>query len=115
MYSGRWYDSLFGSGIRHYLNKLRFRVNTNLNDIEQSGYSVRAKENSALRNRKILFILYVMTIILPLIDSIRMVIKYRRPSFLLHFVYTYYVVIVMGVEVLKKILGLGSKNYKYGK
>jgi len=103
------------AGFRHYLNKLRFRVNTNLNDIEQSGYSVRAKENSALRNRKILFILYVMTIILPLIDSIRMVIKYRRPSFLLHFVYTYYVVIVMGVEVLKKILGLGSKNYKYGK
>lgn len=100
---------------RLYLNKLRFRVNTNLNDIEQSGYSVRAKGNNTLRNRKILFILYVMTIILPLVDSIRMVLKYRRPSLLLHFVYTYYVVIVLGIEVLKKILGLGRNNYKYGK
>jgi len=103
------------AGFRQYLNKLRFRVYTNLNDVEQSGYSIRAKESATLRNRKMLFILYVMTIILPFIDSLRMVIKYHRPSFLLHFIYTYYVVLVMGIELIKKCLGLNGKNYKYGK
>ncbi len=103
------------AGFKAYLKKLRFRVNTNLNEVEQSGYSVRAGKNTKLRNRKIVFILYVMTILLPLVDSIRMAIKYKRPSLLLHFVYTYYVVITIAVEVIKKILGIHSKNVSYGK
>ena len=103
------------AGFKAYLKKLRFRVNTNLNDVEQSGYSVRAGKNNKLRNRKIMFILYVMTIVLPLIDSIRMAIKYKCPSLLLHFVYTYYVAITIAVEVIKKILKIHSKNVSYGK
>ena len=103
------------AGFKAYLKKLRFRVNTNLNEVEQSGYSVRAGKNTKLRNRKNVFILYVMTILLPLVDSIRMAIKYKRPSLLLHFVYTYYVVITIAVEVIKKILGIHSKNVSYGK
>lgn len=101
----------FGS----YLKKLRFRINTNLNEVEQSGYSVRAGKNRTLRNRKILFILYVMTVILPFLDAIRMCLVYRRLELLLHFVYTYYVAVMIAWEILKKILHIKKKEYKYGK
>lgn len=103
------------AGFREYFKKLRFRINTNLNEVEQSGYSVRAGKNDKLRNRKVVFILYVLTMIFPLLDSIRMAIRYKRPSLLLHFIYTYYVVFMIGFELIKKILGFRSKNYKYGK
>lgn len=98
-----------------YLKKLRFRINTNLNEVEQSGYSIRAGKNKKLRNRKILFILYVMTIILPLIDAIRMCFKYKKPSLLLHFVYTYFVTVMIVWEAAKKVLHIKKKEYKYGK
>ena len=103
------------AGFKAYLKKLRFRINTNLNEVEQSGYSVRAGKNIKLRKRKIAFILYVVTVILPLVDSIRMAISYKKPSLLFHFVYTYYVVIMIAVEMVRKVLGIHKENYEYGK
>ena len=103
------------SSFKSYLKKLRFRVYTNLNDVQQSGYSVRAKENKRLMYKKLKFILYVATIILPLIDSVRLSIKYKNISLLLHFVYTYYVVAVLAIEIVKKMLGIKMKNVQYGK
>ena len=103
------------ASFKMYLKKLRFRVYTNLNDVQQSGYSVRAKENKRLMYKKLKFILYVATIIWPLIDSVRLCIKYKNISLLLHFVYTYYVVAVLAIEIVKKMLGIKMKNVQYGK
>lgn len=103
------------ASLSSYLKKLHFRVYTNLNSVEQSGYSVRARKSNKLRNRKILFIAYVLSVFAPLIDSIRMSVKYRRFDFLLHFVYTYYVVIVMAVELFRKYFHIKNKKYSYGK
>ncbi|MBQ6993312.1 MAG: glycosyltransferase [Lachnospiraceae bacterium] len=103
------------AGFRAYLKKLRFKINTNLNEVEQSGYSVRAGKSNKLRNRKVIFILYAATLIIPFADSIRMVVQYRKPSLLLHFFYTYYTVVMVGVELIKKILKIKGKEYMYGK
>lgn len=98
-----------------YLKKLRFRINTNLNEKEQSGYSVRAESSRILQNRKILFVFYALSIVFPLIDSIKMSISYRRPSLLLHLFYTYYVVIMIVWELIRKTFHIKGKEYQYGK
>lgn len=103
------------AGFRQYINKLSFRIYTNLNDEKQSGYSVRAKKNDKLKNRKIIFLFYCMSILLPLLDSVRMGIMYKKPSLLLHFFYTYYVVFKLCLEIVKKSLHIENKNIKYGK
>ena len=102
--------STFGA----YLRKLHFRVYTNLNSVEQSGYSVRSKQNNKLRKRKLLFILYAASIIIPLLDAFRLSLLYKKPSLLLHFIYTYYVVLMMGIETIKKVMKINSKNHRYG-
>lgn len=98
-----------------YLKKLHFRVHTNLNDTAQAGYTVRAAQNKKLKKRKIYFILYVSTIILPMLDSLRMAIRYKRFSLLLHFIYTYYLVWIMLVEIIRKMFHIKNKDILYGK
>lgn len=100
---------------KKYLKKLRFRVYTNLNDVKQSGYSVRSKNNKALKRRKYLFILYVISVIAPAIDSIKMCIQYKRIEFALHFVYTYYVVFELIIGIIKKKLGIQKNETAYGR
>lgn len=103
------------SGLRSYLKKLRFRVYTNLNDVKQSGYSVRCGRNKKLRKRKYFFVLYVISIIAPMIDSIKMCLQYRRIELLLHFVYTYYVAFQLVVGAMGKMFGLQKREASYGK
>ncbi len=103
------------ASLSSYLKKLHFRIYTNLNSVEQSGYSVRARKNSKLRKKKIVFIVYALSIIAPLMDSIRMSMKYKRLDLLMHFVYTYYVVIMMAVELLRKYFHIKNGEYTYGK
>ena len=100
---------------RNYLKKLRFRIYTNLNDIKQSGYSTRCKNNKVLRRRKYLFVLYVVSGIAPIIDSARMCVQFRRVELLLHFVYTYYVAFQLVLGIVRKALGVPRKEKSYGK
>jgi len=102
------------ASFRGYLKKLRFRIHINLNDVEKSGYNSRARYSKKLRNRKLLFVLYSFSVIGPVLDSIRLSVLYRRPSFLLHFVYTYYICMVAGIEIIMKKIGVSGK-YTYGK
>lgn len=98
-----------------YLKKLRFRVYTNLNDVKQSGYSVRSRNNRVLKKRKYLFILYVASVIAPIIDSVKMCIRYKRIELLLHFAYTYYVVFQIAIGIIGKALGIQRKEKSYGR
>lgn len=102
------------ASLKSYLKKLRFRVHINLNDVEKSGYESRARHCKKLKNRKALFVLYSLSVIGPIWDSLRLSVLYRRPSFLLHFVYTYYVCIIACAEVIMKKMGVSGK-YSYGK
>lgn len=101
------------ASFKSYLSKLRFRVNINLNNVERSGYASRARKNKAVSRRKWLFVLYVMTVVGPIFDSVKLSFKYKDISFLLHFVYTYYICWVVFEELLRKIFGIKGK-YRYG-
>ncbi len=100
---------------RNYLKKLRFRVYTNLSDVKQSGYSTRCKNNHALSRRRYLFILYVVSVIAPVIDSVRMCVRFGRIELLLHFVYTYYVALQLVIGIVRKVLRVQEKEESYGK
>lgn len=98
----------------NYLKKLRFRVYTNLNDVKQSGYTVRSKNNKVLHARRYLFILYAISVFAPILDSIKMCIRYKRIELLLHFVYTYYVVFELIIGVFRKVLKVQKEIGSYG-
>lgn len=102
------------ASFKSYLKKLRFRIHINLNDVEKSGYESRARYNKKLQQRKLLFVFYALSVVGPIGDSIRLSVQYRHPSFMLHFVYTYYICVVACIEVIMKRLGVSGK-YSYGK
>ena len=102
------------ASFRSFLKKLRFRIHINLNDVEKSGYESRARYCKKLQYRKLLFVFYALSVVGPVWDSVRLSVQYGRPSFLLHFVYTYYVCVVACAEVVMKKMGV-SGSYSYGK
>ncbi|MCX4375135.1 MAG: glycosyltransferase [Lachnospiraceae bacterium] len=102
------------ASLKSFLKKLQFRVHINLNDVEKSGYESRARYNKKLQRRKVLFVLYALTIIGPVWDSLRLSVLYKRPSILLHFFYTYYICVIACAEIIMKKIGV-SGEYSYGK
>lgn len=103
------------SSFKVYLSKLRFRVINNLFHKKESGYSQKELHSADLKRRKILFCFYALLVPIPLIDSIRLAIKYRDLSFALHFIYLYYVCIEIFLLSIKKMLGRTVINENYGK
>lgn len=103
------------SSFNVYLSKLKFRVVNNLFHKEESGFSSKEKLSDNLKIRKILFCFYALLVPLPVLDSIRLAVLYRNFSYLLHFVYLYYVCIQVLFFGALKITGRDCKNYNYGK
>ena len=58
--------------------------------------------------------LYAVSVLFPVLDSVKMAWRQKDSSFLLHFVYTYYVLAVTAVEVFRKICRKDKGNYTYG-
>ncbi len=114
-----------GDNIRHhararfftYLSKLKFRVVNNLFHPEESGYAARTTggQNAALRKRRKWFILYALTLLWPVFDSVRMAVQCRDASMLLHFVYVYDVCVCTAYYGVKRAFGKSEKNKSYGK
>lgn len=102
------------AGLCVYLKKLRFKIHFNLNGSNTLGYAVRAEIDNKYSRRKWLFVLYALSIILPIIDSVKMAVSEHNTTFLLHGVYTYYVLFVTVAEVLAKMLKKDRDNYSYG-
>ena len=97
-----------------YLSKLRFRVINNIHNVKGSGYAYRAETNENLNSRKYLFPLYCLSIILPIIDGIRMKISFKHWIFLVHPLFCWYVLFEITVQYLKKMVGKKSVNSIYG-
>ncbi len=102
------------SSLKTYFSKLKFRVINNLFHKEESGYSLKEGRNDNLRKRKYLFLLYAIIFPLPILDSFRLSIIYKNPTYLLHFIYLYYVCIEVALLLSKKLLGKTIYNEKYG-
>ena len=100
-----------------YLAKLRFRVINNLFHKEESGFSARASQQPRSRytSRKYLFVLYAVTLIGPLVDSIRLALHHKDATLLLHFVYVYYTCLCIAWYLLRALLGRPPENKTYGK
>lgn len=99
-----------------YLKKLKFRVVNNIFEPDRSGYSARTESatKTTLSKRKYLYVLYSATIILPLLDAIRIALREKDIRLLLHWVYNYYVCFEIAVNLVKKLLGKSSSNRSYG-
>lgn len=103
------------SSFRTYLSKLRFRVINNLFHKEESGFSAKQGISEELQRRKKLFCLYALLVPLPVLDSVRLALVHKNGSFLLHFVYLYYVCFQIARFGLVKLFGGERKNKSYGK
>lgn len=114
---------ILGDTIRHncsssfkvYISKLKFRVINNLFHKEESGFSSKEFVNVKLRRRKYLFCLYSLLLPIPILDSVRLAICYKTPSFLMHFIYLYYVCIQIAFLGIVKVFGGERVNKSYGK
>lgn len=103
------------SSLRTYFAKLRFRVVNNLFHKGESGFSSKEKYNQNLKYKKILFCIYALIIPLPVLDSVRLSIIYKNPTYLLHFVYLYYICFQIALLGFIKITGGERRNNTYGK
>lgn len=103
------------SSLKTYFSKLRFRVINNLFHKDESGFSSKEHLSRDMKKRKILFCLYVLLIPIPILDSIRLAIIYKNPTYLLHVIYTYYVCFMIFGYGLMKVFGKTTRNESYGK
>lgn len=99
--------------IKSYLKKLRFRVLNNLYATKDSGYANVSQQNKSLKRRKYLFMLYTISIILPILDSIRLSFRHKDATMLLHFFYLYVVVFYLVYFGFRKVLGFSDENKEY--
>lgn len=103
------------AGFKTYLSKLRFRVINNLFHPQDSGFSTREGANSALKKRKILFMLYALSVVFPLIDSVKLAVEYKDIKMAAHIFYLYYVCVYIAYCLALKVLGKSKINENYGK
>lgn len=84
--------------VEKYLKKISSRVKNNIfaTSMGQSGYSGREKFQQAISFKKFLFLPYAFLIILPLIDSVRLVFAKKKLVYLWHLplsIYTAYLIV----------------------
>lgn len=103
------------SSFKVYLSKLKFRVINNLFHKEESGFSAKEELSSHLKQRKIFFCLYALLVPLPILDSIRLAVIYKNFTYLLHFIYLYYVCAQILFLGIRKVTGGNCNNDNYGK
>ncbi len=102
------------SSFKTYLDKCKFRVINNIFEKNKGGFSTKVCINKALVSRKKKFILYALIVPIPIIDSIRLAIYHKDLSFMLHFVYLYYICVIAVFYSFLKVMGYNKENKTYG-
>lgn len=99
-----------------YFNKLKWRIRNNIHfaDKASSVYDGRSKFDQRTRTKKYLFVPYTLSLVFPVADGIMYAMSRKNPIYLLHFVFSYYVLINVIMEYLKKILHIKPKFVAYG-
>ena len=100
--------------LKTYLAKLLFRVNNNLFNKSESGFSSREGNSEILKRKKLLFVLYAVTVVGPIFDSVRYSLRHKDAALLLHAFYLYYVLFCILFSVLFKSFRKASSNVAYG-
>lgn len=106
-------DNIFHRSSRtfsNYISKIKFRIINNIFAKNESGFSTREISKN---NKKFLFPLYSLSIIIPLFDGIKLSINQKNKWFLLHPVYCLYATIAIFWFYLLKMFHIRVKNTKY--
>lgn len=104
--------------IKTYLSKMKWRVYNNVFQPkgEGIGFSARSNGSQQLYKRKILYVLYSCSVIVPLIESFYLVVLKRRICFMLHFWINEYVMFWIVVYMFMKFVGITPLRMRvYGK
>src|SRR5260221_5194161 len=104
--------------LKKYLKKLSSRINSNVFGIGmgEAGFKGREKFYSAFhRAKKVLFIPYTLTLILPLYDSIKLYLSRRKAVYMLHLFLCIYTVFFLFYFSILKLFGFKAKLFRYGK
>lgn len=100
-----------------YMEKLKWRVLNNIfNASGGAGFSNRCKRDNGIKKRQILYVIYTITFLGPIIDSICLTVKNKDCVFLLHWILNLYVFVQICWNMMLKIFHIEPRNVKtYGK
>lgn len=94
-----------------YKRKIKWRIVNNLFGSRGGvGFSTRRSMNHKLLYRQILFVLYSVFFIFPLIDSVRYAVSYKDAYFLTHILWTEYTFIMIVFYLVCKVLHIPIKK-----
>ncbi len=100
-----------------YLRKIKSRIKSNIfgTSMGIAGFKGRERYHSKwYRFKKFLFLIYSISIILPLVDSIYMYISRKNSVYFIHTLLCLYTLILIIFYYLVKVLGLKTKLHGYG-
>jgi len=100
-----------------YLRKIRSRITSNIfnTGMGKAGFTGREKfHTNWYKFKKYLFLVYSISIVLPLLDSFYLAVTRRKAIYLLHSFLTYYTLLLIIFFYMKKLLKLNTRIYKYG-
>ncbi|MCX8028680.1 MAG: glycosyltransferase [Brevinematales bacterium] len=110
--------------IKRYLSKIQWKININLlfnekgnSNYVPAGFAKREKTLTFFeRLKKYLFIPYSISVILPLLDGIRLSIRHKNLHFILfHTFFSIYTSLSIFVKILMKLFGVKPMLKPYGK
>lgn len=96
--------------LKGYLKKIKFRIINNIFAPSESGCSNRQVSTGY---KKYLFPFYVISFVLPFIDSLKLTVRYKSFSFMLHIFYCWYAIIMISWYYLLKLLKIKKVNKEY--
>lgn len=104
--------------ITSYIKKIDRRIINNIHHSNTKTVWFSNRESSYSRwfkHKKLLFPLYTISIIYPLIDSITMIIRNKKIFYIIHLYFTFYTMYKICIEIGKKIFWFTTQITTYGK
>lgn len=101
----------------NYLRKIRSRITSNIFQTEMGKAGFGGRENlqsQKYKFKKYLFVIYSLSIILPIIDSLVLSISRKKIVYIFHAFLTYYTFFLIIIFYTRKLLHINTKLYTYG-
>lgn len=93
--------------LKAYWPKLKWRIcnNIHFSDMGDSGFTGRSQHQKDAKYRKFLFVPYTISIILPILDGIKLSLSRKNIVYMMHIVFCWYVLIQIVYQYSLKIVG----------
>ena len=109
-------DHYSSDRLKGYFRKLKWRICNNVHFTEkgQEVFSGRQEFQKNNRWKKYLFIPYGISLVIPFLHSIPYAVTRKNPVYLMHFIFSFYVVVQIAWQMLLKILHITPEFRAYG-